>query len=88
VLLFQIVLLVCPSTLLAQRGGHGSGRPSTAASNPTASTGDMNDFNRAIALQATPDQVAQFQQLNKNTETASKQAQNLIQASYNASTPN
>ena len=87
-LLFQIVLLVCPSTLLAQRGGHGSGRPSTVASNPTASTGDMNDFNRAIALQATPDQVAQFQQLDKSTEAASEQAQNLIRAPNNASTRN
>jgi hypothetical protein len=88
VLLCQIVLLMCPSTLLAQRGGHSAGRPSTGASNPTPNTSDITDFNRAIALQATPDQVAQFQQLNKNTETASKQAQNLIQGPNNASTPN
>jgi hypothetical protein len=88
VLLCQIVLLMCPSTLLAQRGGHSAGRPSTGASNPTPNTSDMNDFNRAIALQATPDQVAQFQQLNKNTETASKEAQNLIQPSENTTRPN
>jgi murein L,D-transpeptidase YcbB/YkuD len=88
VLLCQIVLLMCSSTLLAQRGGHSAGRPSTGASNPTASTSDMNDFNRAIALQATPDQIAQFQQLDKSTEATSKQAQNLIQAPNNASTPN
>ena len=88
VLLCQIVLLMCPSTLLAQRGGHSAGRPPTGASNPTPNTSDITDFNRAIALQATPDQVAQFQQLNKNTETASKQAQNLIQGPNNASTPN
>ena len=48
----------------------------------------MTDFNRAIALQATPDQIAQFQQLNKSTEAASKQAQNLIQPSENATRPN
>ena len=88
VLLCQIVLLTCSSTLLAQRGGHSASRPSTGASNPTPNTSDMTDFNRAIALQATPDQIAQFQQLNKNTETASKQAQNLIPAPNNASTPN
>jgi len=88
VLLCQIVLLMCPSTLLAQRGGHGAGRPSTGASNPTLNTSDMNDFNRAIALQATPDQIAQFQQLNKSTEAASKEAQNLVQPSKNASTQN
>ena len=81
VLLCQIVLLMCPSTLLAQRGGHSAGRPSTGASNPTPNTSDMTDFNRAIALQATPDQIAQFQQLNKSTEAASKQAQNLDPAS-------
>ena len=88
VLLCQIVLLMCPSTLLAQRGGHGAGRPSTGASNPTLDTSDMNDFNRAIALQATPDQIAQFQQLNKSTEAASTEAQNLVQPLKNASTPN
>ncbi len=88
VLLCQIVLLTCSSTLLAQRGGHSASRPSTGASNPTPNTSDMTDFNRAIALQATPDQVAQFQQLDKSTEAASKQAQNLIQAPNNASTPN
>ena len=88
VLLCQIVLLMCPSTLLAQRGGHSAGRPSTGASNPTLNTSDMNDFNRAIALQATPNQIAQFQQLNKSTEAASKQAQNLIQPLKNAIAPN
>jgi hypothetical protein len=88
VLLCQIVLLMCPSTLLAQRGGHSSGRPSTGASNPTPNTSDMNDFNRAIALQATPDQIALLQQLNKSTETAGKEAQNLIQPLKNATRPN
>ena len=37
---------------------------------------------------ATPDQIAQFQQLNKSTETASKHAQNLIQPTENANRPN
>jgi hypothetical protein len=45
-------------------------RPSTGASNPAASNSDMNDFNRAIALQATPQQIAQFQQLTKSTAAA------------------
>ena len=48
----------------------------------------MNDFNRAIALQATPDQIALLQQLNKSTETAGKEAQNLIQPLKNATRPN
>jgi ribonuclease D len=47
----------------------------------------MKDFNRAIALQATPDQVAQFQQLTKSTEAVRNEAQNLIQLAENANKP-
>ena len=36
---------------------------------------DIADFNRAVALQATPEQTARFQQLTKSTEAARKQAQ-------------
>ncbi|MGC1437200.1 MAG: hypothetical protein WA847_15015, partial [Terriglobales bacterium] len=88
VLLCQIVLLTCPSTLLAQRGGHSAGRSPTGASNPTPNTSDMTDFNRAIALQATSDQIAKFQQLNKSAEAANKEAQNRVQPSENATRPN
>jgi len=80
---------VCPNTLLAQHGGHGAGagHPSTGAPNPTPSSTDINDFNRAIALQATPDQVARFQQVTKSTEAARKEAQNLVQHTENRSMP-
>jgi len=83
-LICEIALLVCPQALLAQRGGHGGGvgRAPAGASNP-APNNDINDFNRAIALQAIPDQVAQFQQLTKSTEAARKKAQNLIQHTGN-----
>jgi hypothetical protein len=83
-LICEIALLVCPQALIAQRGGHGAGvgRPSAGASNP-APNNDINDFNRAIALQATPDQIAQFQQLTKSTEAARNKAQNLIQHTEN-----
>ena len=89
VLVCGIVLLVSPRTLLAQRGGHGAGagRPPTGASNPAPNNSDIKDFNRAIALQATPDQVARFQQLTKSTEAARKEAQNLIQHTENANKP-
>jgi hypothetical protein len=82
----QITLLACPSMLLAQRGSHGTGAgPTTPApSNPTPNS-DIGDFNRAVALQATPDQIAQFQRLKKSTQAARKEAQNLIQVSQNAS---
>jgi hypothetical protein len=72
--------------LLAQRGSHGAGAgPTTPApSNPTPNS-DISDFNRAVALQATPDQIAQFQRLTKSTEAARKDAESLIQLSQNAS---
>ncbi len=85
----QVVLLVCPPMLLAQRGGHGTsaGNPSIGAPNPTPNNSDINDFNRAVALQATPEQTAWFRQLTKSTEAARKEAQSLIQLSQNASKP-
>jgi hypothetical protein len=84
----QVVLLVCPSMLVAQRGGRGTGAGSTSAapSNP-APNSDISDFNRAVALQATPEQIIRFQQIVKSTETARKEARNLIQLSQNASKP-
>ena len=86
--LCQITLLACPSMLLAQRGNHGTGAgPTTPApSNPTPNS-DISDFNRAVALQATPDQIAQFQRLKKSTQAARKDAQSLIQLPQNASKP-
>jgi hypothetical protein len=86
VLVCQVVLLASPSMLLAQHGGRGAGAgPTTPApSNPTPNS-DISDFNRAVALQATPDQIAQFQRSTKSTEAAKKDAQTLIQLSQNAS---
>jgi vacuolar-type H+-ATPase subunit H len=71
--------------LLAQRGGHGvgGGRPPAGASNPAPTNSELKDFNRAIALQATPDQEAQFHELTESTEAARKEAQNLIQHTEN-----
>jgi hypothetical protein len=85
----QIALLVCPVALLAQHGGHGAGtgHPSTGAANPTANNGDMSDFNRSIALQATTEQAAQFQRLTKSTEAARKGAQSVLEPAKNANKP-
>ncbi len=89
VLVCEFVLLVSPHVLLAQRGGHGvgAGRPPAGASNPAPANSELKDFNRAIALQATPDQEAQFHQLTKSTEAARKEAQNFIQHAENANKP-
>lgn len=88
-LVCEIVLLTSPHPLLAQRGGHGAGagHPATGASNPAPNASDINDFNRAIALQASADQAALFQQATKSTEAARKEAQNLIRQAENANKP-
>jgi predicted nucleic acid-binding Zn-ribbon protein len=86
VLVCQVVLLASPFILLAQHGGRGAGAgPTTPAAPNPAPNSDISDFNRAVALQATPDQIAQFQRSTKSTETARKDAQTLIQLSQNAS---
>jgi hypothetical protein len=87
VLVCELVFLVCPPLLLAQRGGRGAGagRPVTGASSPAPNSD--SDFARAVALQATPDQVAKFPQLTESTEAARKEAQNLIQLAENANKP-
>ena len=86
-LICLIVLVTCPYALLAQHGGRGSGAapPSTGTSTPAPSNSDMNDFSRAVALQATPDQQARFTQTTKSTDAARKQAQTLIQRAENSS---
>jgi len=79
-----IVLLMNPHTLLAQRrGGHGAGTAHAPAG--VSSTDDLKDFKRAVALQASPDQVVQFQRLNESTQVARKSAQDLLKLAENAS---
>ncbi len=82
-----IVLLFCSHELLAQHGGHagglGSGAPrSTGTGGSTDSS--LQDFNHALAVQATPDQVTQFQTLAKSTAAARNQAQELLQLATKA----
>jgi molecular chaperone GrpE (heat shock protein) len=77
VLAIGTVLLLSASTLLAQHGGHGGGGrggPPGAGSGDTSDAG-LADFNRALAVQATSDQIFHFPQLTKSTETARKLAQ-------------
>jgi len=76
-----IVLVVSPWSLWAQRGG-GRGAHSNAAGVPKsepAEDNDLKDFNRAVALQATPQQVDLFRQLAKDTTAAAAKAENLAQ---------
>lgn len=86
VLTLGIVLLFCSHELLAQHGGHGGGRGGAPRGTGTGGTADssLQDFNHALAVQATPDQVSQFQTLAKSTAAARKQAQDLLQLAAKA----
>jgi hypothetical protein len=78
-----IVFLAGSPALLAQhRGGRGAtgGRPTTG----TSDTDDLKEFKRVVALQATPEQVIQFQQLAKRTAVARKSVQDLRQLADSA----
>jgi hypothetical protein len=76
-----IVLALSPRSLLAQRGGGrgGHGNPVGAAKGVPAEDNELKDFNRAVALQATPQQVDLFRQLAKDTTAAAAKAENLAQ---------
>ena len=77
VLAIGTLLLLSASTLLAQHGEHGGGgrRGSPGAGSADTSDAGLADFNRALAVQATTDQISHFPQLTKSTEAARKLAQ-------------
>ncbi len=71
------IVMVCSQMMVAQQGqGHGGPpKPSTDTS--------IQDFKRAMAVQAAPDQISDYQALAKNTEDA-KQAAQALQAKAGA----
>jgi hypothetical protein len=72
-----IVLLMNPYALLAQRRGrHGAGTASAPAGESSAD--DLKDFKRAVALQASPDQVVQFRRLSESTQVARKTVHDVV----------
>ncbi len=79
-----IALFLSPYTLSAQRrGGHGAGAGRGSAGG-AAGPDDLKDFKRALALQASPDQAAQFQRVIESTAAARKSAQDFVQIAENA----
>jgi hypothetical protein len=77
VLTIGTLLLLSPASLLAQYGGHGGGgrRGTPGTGSGDTSEAGLADFNHALAVQATSDQVSHFPGLTKSTETARKLAQ-------------
>jgi hypothetical protein len=83
-LLFGIMLVVNPYILLAQRRG---GRSAGAAPPPAGAPNNdaLKDFNRAVAVQATPGQVIRFRQSCKSVQAAREKIQHLLQLPENTS---
>jgi hypothetical protein len=85
-----MVLILASHDALGQHGGHsGGGGSRGGAPRGTGSTRDsgLQDFNHALAVQATPDQTSRFQSLAKSTEDARKQAQDLLRLAAKADDP-
>jgi hypothetical protein len=79
-----IVLVTNSHALLAQRrGGRGGG--TAGAPGGVSRSDDLKDFKRAVALQASPDQVVQFRRLTESTQVARKSAQDLVKLAENTS---
>lgn len=76
VFLSVATVLMLSQGLLAQQhhGRHGAGAP---ASGQDSSPDDLTDFKRAIALQATPDQVSRFRVSAKSLEVARESVKRL-----------
>lgn len=78
-------MLVAQSATAQYHGGGGGGhrRSEGVPSGPTPETknNDLKGFERAVMLQATPEQIGQFQRLTSSTQSARKRAQQLLQLS-------
>jgi flagellin-like hook-associated protein FlgL len=89
IILSSVLLLASP--LVQAQGGarHTGAHASEHSGNPESSndTGELKDFERGFALQATPDQVSQFQVLSKHTESAHKQAHDFLHLLETGSKP-
>ena len=86
-LIYGIVLLIASQVSPAQRHGYGTGgaEPNrTPAPPPAPKPEDLSDFGRIVALQATPDQAAEFTRLSQSTQTARENAQSLIKLAPSA----
>jgi len=81
----MVLLLLCPCSLLAQRGGGGGGGrggrggSSGGAKGTPAESEEMKDFKNGIAMQASDQQVYWFLTMTKDTRLAKNTLENLAQ---------
>ena len=80
-LILACILLSCSIAASAQRHGGGGMAGGGGISRPSGvdEKDSMKDFHQALALQATSQQIAEFQGLIKSTETAQAEVQALLQ---------
>lgn len=76
-------LVFCSAGLWAQHEGGGQGGHG-GPGKPDPSAASIRDFKIALAVQADPDQTAQYQALAKNTASALKQVHDLQQSGAGA----
>ena len=79
----RTTLLLCCAVVLAASPSapaqhHGGGGHHAGASGPTPETNDVSGFERAVALQATPEQAVQFERLRASTREARRRAQEIL----------
>ena len=83
VVILGSILLACPLAALAQRhgGGQGVGTLTGAPGRPDGvdQKDSLRDFHEALAVQATSQQIAEFQSLMKNTQAAQTALRSLQQ---------
>jgi len=80
---FIFLLTFCSTGVLAQHGQGGRGEGG-GPSKPDPSAASIRDFKLALAVQADPDQTAQYLSLAKATEAVRKQAHDLQQVAAGA----
>jgi len=89
VVILGSILLACPLAALAQRhgGGQGVGTLTGAPGRPDGvdQKDSLRDFHEALAVQATSQQIAEFQSLMKNTQAAQTALRSLQQQLQTAS---
>jgi hypothetical protein len=82
-----IILILGSQAVLAQhRGSHGAGASGAPGAPPVSD--DLKQFDAAVALQASPEQVHQFTEWAKDTVLARKYAQDLLATNKSGSSFN
>lgn len=79
------VLTMCTQAAVAQHHGQGgSGSSSGRGQSGSSNSDELKDFKKAVAVQASPDQVTQFRELVKSTEAAKKNTQDFLLLASNS----